>query len=102
VSDSIPCGLILNELITNAFKYAFPEGRGGEIRVLLRREGDEDLELSVSDDGVGLPEDYERQDRGSLGLTLVRLLCEQLDGRMEIFSGKGTSCRILFPHRAGA
>jgi PAS domain S-box-containing protein len=102
VSASIPCGLILNELITNAFKYAFPKGGPGSIDVALRRADAGHLELSVSDDGIGMHEAREGKGRGSLGLTLVRLLAEQLGGTMEIASSKGTSCRIRFPEEEGA
>jgi PAS domain S-box-containing protein len=97
VSTSIPCGLILNELITNAFKHAFPKGGPGEIRIRFRAADDGYLELSVADNGVGLSEKHEGQSRGSLGLTLVRLLAKQLDGSMEISSDNGTYCRIRFP-----
>ena len=93
---AIPCGLILTELITNAFKYAFPQGRSGTIDLLLSAVGTADIELIVTDDGVGLPEGHESPDHGSMGLALVRLLVEQLDGKLEISRGKGTEFRISF------
>ena len=96
VSTSIPCGLILNELITNAFKHAFPKGGGGEIHILLRKVDDEYFDLSVSDNGIGLPEGYDRNKNGSLGLTLVRLLTEQLEGSLSISTENGTRCNIRF------
>jgi two-component sensor histidine kinase len=97
VDSSIPCALILNELVSNAFAHAFPAGRPGKIRVFLREAGGGNLELGVSDDGVGFPEAFKGPGHGSMGLTMVRLLAEQLDGTCEFSSEGGTTCRILFP-----
>lgn len=101
VSQSIPCGLILNELITNAFKYAYPEGRGGEIAVSLRETAEGPIELRVSDRGVGFPEGTEPPEGHSLGITIVRLLVKQLDGVLELSSGDGMSYRITFSRQEG-
>jgi two-component sensor histidine kinase len=100
VNTSIPCGLILNELITNAFKHAFPNGRTGEIRIHFGAANDESFEFSVSDDGIGLPESC--GGRGTLGLTLVRLLTEQLEGTMDVFAENGTHVRVRFPRKLEA
>ena len=97
VDSSVPCGLILNELVSNAFTHAFPDGRPGVVRVFLREAGGDNLELGVSDDGIGLPDAHKYPDNESMGLTMVRLLAEQLDGSCEFSSEGGTSCRILFP-----
>jgi PAS domain S-box-containing protein len=97
VDTAIPCGLILNELITNALKYAFPKGGAGDIHVLLRTVDDGFLELSVSDNGIGFSEGYET--RGTLGLSLVQMLTEQLDGTLDFSTGNGTRCVIRFPKR---
>jgi len=104
VNASIPCGLILTELITNAFRHAFPEGGPGGIRVTLGRENDDLIGLSVSDDGIGLGGGHEEGgssegESSALGLTLVRLLVEQLEGTMTIGAGAGTDFRIRFPER---
>jgi PAS domain S-box-containing protein len=96
VSTSIPCGLILNELITNAFKHAFPNGANGEIHVSLHKVDDQYFDLAVSDNGIGLPEACVRHMNGSLGLTLVRLLTDQLEGNMEVSNQNGTRYRIRF------
>jgi PAS domain S-box-containing protein len=95
VDTAIPCGLILSELITNALKYAFPKGGAGDIHVLLRMLDDASFELSVADNGIGLSEGYEA--RETLGLSLVRMLTEQLEGTMGISVENGTRCRIRFP-----
>ncbi|HZS04520.1 MAG TPA: histidine kinase dimerization/phosphoacceptor domain -containing protein [Blastocatellia bacterium] len=78
VDTAIPCGLLVNEMVSNALKHAFPEGRSGEIRVELRAQGD-GLLLRVSDDGVGLPEGLDFREADSLGLQLVNALATQLD-----------------------
>ena len=79
---AVPFGLLLNELLTNAMKYAFPHEGDGEIYISLRATGDNGLELRVRDDGVGFatPEDGESK---TLGLKLVELLTRQLDGVIE-------------------
>ncbi len=97
VSTSIPCGLILNELITNAYKYAFPGSRTGTIRIQLSILQDGSAEMSVSDDGVGLPEGIDFENTDSLGLTLVRLLVEQLRGTLSMSAEDGSTFTIRFP-----
>ena len=93
---AIPCGLIINELISNALKHAFPENGGGRVCVDFHLQGDW-LVLTVSDTGIGLPDDLDYQAAQSLGLQLVDTLVEQLDGTMEVDSGKeGTIFRITF------
>jgi PAS domain S-box-containing protein len=96
VERAIPCGLILNELLTNALKHAFPDGRRGVVRVELRRRRPERLLLVVADDGVGLPRSIDARDNGSLGLELVRTLAEQLDGDLQIEERSGTAFRLEF------
>jgi two-component sensor histidine kinase len=99
VDQAIPCGLIVNELITNALKYAFPgsyEGRG-EIVIELHRKGDRSIELVVRDNGVGIPADIDLRNNGSLGLSLVFLLAEsQLGGSVRVEREEGTCFRIVF------
>ena len=89
-------GLIVNELMTNALKYAFPKGGEGEIRVELRRNG-EKLTLNVSDDGVGLPEGFSAEASGGLGLGLVKMLSQQIDGEMSVEGTGGTAVSISCP-----
>lgn len=96
ISIAIPTGLIVNELITNAFKYAFADGRDGKILVVLRREETGRLCLSVADDGIGLPEGAEHEKAGGLGFALVRTLAQQLRGSLEVSRSGGTSVRLRF------
>ncbi len=89
VTQSVPCGLILNELITNALKYAYPESTAGEIAVTVRQDGGT-VTMVVEDGGVGLPEDSKMDTFGSLGLTLVRGLVDQLHGQLDILGKSGS------------
>lgn len=91
---AVPCGLILNELITNAYKYALSEG--GHIELSMKRGEGGSIVMTVKDNGPGLPEGYESSE--SLGLTLVRLLVGQIDGELTITSSSvGTQVRVVLP-----
>jgi two-component sensor histidine kinase len=96
ISAATPCGLIVNELITNSMKYAFPEGREGEIRVSLQINEKGEIELKVADNGVGMPEGLDFENSDSLGLTLVNALVGQLQGNIELSGEKGTEYKITF------
>jgi len=94
---AIPCGLILNELISNALKHGFPSSEGGEVKVTLRRDGDGRCTLSVEDSGVGIPADLEVNTNKSLGLRLVRSLTQQIRGTFELVKvDPGTSAHVKF------
>jgi len=100
IDTAIPCGLILNELISNSFKYGFPDGRGGEITVSLKKRGEDGIELLFADDGVGLPADLDIKKTGSLGLKLIyNLAAKQLGGTVDLSSERGTEFRIRFSGR---
>jgi len=96
----VPCGLIINELLTNAFKYAFPDGRKGSISVEMRSTGNGRLEVIVRDDGIGLPKDMDITRVSSLGLKLVTNLVSQLKGVLDVKSspGGGTEFNIGFAY----
>jgi two-component sensor histidine kinase/PAS domain-containing protein len=105
VDLAVPCGLILNELVSNAFKHAFPEGRAGVVHVSLqertrpgdRADGGTDCIMCVFDDGVGLPPDLDVVTHHSLGLRLVRLLATQLRGVVTLErKSAGTKARVSF------
>ena len=81
LKQAIPCGLIVNELVSNALKYAFPEKRGGTIELRVEEKG-QDIEIEVSDNGVGLPDDFDFETNESLGVYLVQALTDQLDGSL--------------------
>lgn len=92
---AIPCGLIINELVTNALKYAFPGNRSGEITVGLAFEGDKYV-LSVGDDGIGLPEGFDLRSSKTLGVQLVGILVKQLGGNLRVTADKGSEFVIAF------
>ena len=96
IETALPLGLIANELLTNAFKYAFPAQTEGEIRVELHNSNDEEFMLQIHDNGVGLPPDFSLDSTHSLGMFIVKLLVEQLDGKLEISREEGTTFRIRF------
>ncbi len=96
VDKAIPCALILNELISNALKHAFPDGAGA-LRIELRMIDAGRVLLCVSDDGIGVSPDFDPARSTSLGMQLVVTLAEQLDGRLEIERGPGAVFRVIFP-----
>jgi two-component sensor histidine kinase len=96
VDRAVPIGLILSELITNALKYAFPNGKPGEISIDLRASDGEQYSIVVRDNGVGFPEDLDIHQAASLGLQLVTGLTKQLDGTVELRREGGTVIEIRF------
>ena len=96
INQAIPCALILNELVTNALKYAFPGGRPGDIWILLHREPDGTTQLAVGDNGVGLPANWNRDQPTSLGLQLVTSLVRQLHGTLDLRQNNGTEYAVTF------
>jgi len=99
IDRAIPCGLIVNELVTNAFNHAFPGGRPGRIWVTLTREGDQ-LALEVRDDGIGIPPSLDIDTAQTFGLQIVRTLAHQLDSTIELVCDSGTTVRVVFPFAA--
>ena len=101
IDQAIPCGLIVNELISNAIKHAFPDKlkRKGEITLSLK-EKDNAVEITVKDNGVGIPEEIDIKRVNSMGLQLVRLLTDQLKGELKLSRNKGTSFTITFQENA--
>jgi PAS domain S-box-containing protein len=100
LNRAIPCGLILNELVTNSLKYAFPRGRSGEIVISLRSTED-NVSIGVADDGIGLRSGFDWRNSPSLGLQIMTILSRQLGGTVTCGTGPGTSFVITFPANAG-
>jgi PAS domain S-box-containing protein len=96
VNTAVPCGLILNELVSNALKHAFRGRNGGEVTVSLRRGEQGGMRLSVRDDGIGLPAEFDWKQAKSLGLRLVQMLAGQLHADLEVSSDRGTEFTIAF------
>jgi PAS domain S-box-containing protein len=93
---AIPCGLIVNEIVSNSLKYAFPENRVGTVTVELHLNSNETINMAISDDGIGLPSDLVVDQTPSLGLQLVCILTEQLGGHLTLDRSHGTRFEISF------
>jgi two-component sensor histidine kinase len=97
----IPCGLILNELITNSLKHAFQDRKDGEIRITIKTVDSDKVLFSVSDNGFGLPEDVDVGNPQTLGLKLIASLTRQLRGDIKYDGKEGLSVEILFDYKLG-
>jgi two-component sensor histidine kinase len=101
MDTAVPLGMIVNELVSNSLKHAFKGRDRGEIRIELRREESESDEitsfiLKVSDDGVGIPENFDIDDLDTLGFQLITTLIDQLDGELELKRNNGTEFTMKF------
>lgn len=96
VALAIPIGLIINEVVTNSLKYAFPEGRSGQITIVLRLIEEHRYELTIADNGVGLPPGFNINRSDTLGLTMIRGLSRQIGGQLLIDQDEGVSVRLMF------
>lgn len=96
LNQAIPCGLLLNELITNAFKHAFTDKKEGTIKIILQGN-QEKVELIVSDDGPGIPDEMITGSGNSLGMSLINTFAKQLDGELDIDNKNGSTFTICFP-----
>jgi two-component sensor histidine kinase len=97
---AVALGIITNECITNAAKYAFPDGRSGNVSIRLEKANGSEVVLSVSDNGVGLPKNFSLENSESFGFNLVKTLAEQLRGSLSIESKDGTAVIVRFPAAA--
>jgi two-component sensor histidine kinase len=97
IDAAIPCGLIINELVSNALRHAYPAGRRGTMSVTLVRNENGTHTLTVRDDGVGLPADLVLPPTATLGLALVETLSAQLEGTLSIDRSRGTAVSVTFP-----
>jgi two-component sensor histidine kinase len=92
---AIPCGLVVNELVTNALKHAFPHKREGNITIELLKQ-EESVMLAVSDNGIGVPSDFDMNKRTTLGLQLVSLLADQINAQLSIGRANPTRFALTF------
>ena len=99
--EATPCSLILNEIVTNSLKYAFPDSRGGEILVSLNCGAGNVVSLRVADNGIGMPPDFHWQESKSLGLRIVDILTRQLCGDLRQEPGAGADFTLTFVKRDG-
>ncbi|KFF03420.1 hypothetical protein B0A68_06545 [Flavobacterium reichenbachii] len=96
VAQAVPLGLIINEAINNAIKYAFPSDKKGDVIIELKNTGDNNYQLVIADNGVGLPENFEDTERNSLGMNLMMGLTDQIDGIFEMKNDNGLQIKIAF------
>jgi two-component sensor histidine kinase len=97
INAAIPCGLIVNELISNALKHAFPDGRAGRVSIHLALEANGRVLLKVTDNGIGIRPEVDLNQTTTLGLQLVNLLVDQLAGELEIQRTNPTTFSVRFP-----
>lgn len=95
LDQAIPCGLILNELVSNSLKYAYPDGKKGEILIAIKEE-EGNIVMQIEDFGEGLPKGFKIEESDSLGLGLVDTLVDQIDGELILKTDKGTKYLIIF------
>lgn len=96
IATALPMGQIINELLTNALKYAFPPGRKGHIKITITIDNDRTFKLTVSDNGIGLPDDFNIDSVRSFGMHLVSILVKQLDGSIHCSNDNGAVFDIHF------
>jgi PAS domain S-box-containing protein len=96
INKAIPCGLVINELVSNALKHAFPDSKKGEVQIKLYSNRQNKTKLVVSDDGIGLPDNLNIQEPETLGLQLVYDLVKQIDGTIKLDRSEGTTFYISF------
>ncbi|MBK7257560.1 MAG: sensor histidine kinase [Ignavibacteriae bacterium] len=98
IEKAIPAGLIVNELLTNSLKHAFPPHiRDGRITVSVRRDSAGRVELTVEDNGIGMPPNLKFAEMRTMGMTVIHGLAVQLDGAISILPGPGTRVQLRFP-----
>ena len=96
INQASPLGLTINELLSNSLKYAFPGGKEGKINISMKKS-DQQLELTITDNGIGVPDGFDWKNSSTLGLKLVRTLVEnQLDGSIEMENNNGAKFVIKF------
>ncbi len=95
MDTAMPCGLLINEIVSNAYKYSFPGKESGKILIELKK-ADGKVNLLIKDNGIGLPDDFEIEKSESLGMQLILALTNQLDGELKLSHEKGTSFAISF------
>jgi two-component system, sensor histidine kinase PdtaS len=97
IEASIPLGLIINEILSNAYKHAFPDGRTGKINIRFSVDQNSGINtLVLQDDGIGMPEGVTLDQHKTMGLQVVQILCNQIEGTLVVANGPGTCYTITF------
>jgi two-component sensor histidine kinase len=95
VNTAIPLGLIVNEIISNSIKHAFPQQQSGEIKIKMFIENGSNI-LEISDNGIGIPDDFNIENTSTLGMQLINSLKSQINSQLEVFNQGGTYFKIVF------
>ncbi len=98
MDTAMPCGLLINEIVSNSLKYAFPNDQEGEIKIELKKLPDSYIVMSIADNGVGISEEIDFEKAESLGLQLITALASQLDGELKISRASGTEILVIFKY----
>ena len=98
LDTAMPCGLLINEIVSNSLKYAFPNGQEGQVTIRLKSLPENKIRISVKDNGIGISEEYELQNPSTLGLQLIGALTSQLNGEVEMLRSNGTTFNITFTY----
>src|SRR5258705_7609680 len=98
LDTAMPCGLLINEIVSNSLKYAFPNGQEGHILIKLKALPENKIQITVKDNGVGIAGEYHLENPSTLGLQLIGALTSQLNGEVEMFSDNGTTFNITFTY----
>jgi len=101
IETAVPCGLIINELVSNCLKHAFPEGKEGTISVNIKKLENNNIMMSVTDNGIGLPDNFSFENTETLGIRLVQTLVKQIEGQIEFKSDHGATFTVIFPDISG-
>ncbi|MBZ2165877.1 histidine kinase dimerization/phosphoacceptor domain -containing protein [Methanobacterium spitsbergense] len=96
IETAIPCGLLINEMVANSLKYAFPNQKNGEIKIELHSNNEDQFKLTVSDNGVGIPEEIDPEKAETFGMQLIKYLTKQLKGTIELDNNNGTKYQLKF------
>lgn len=98
MDTAMPCGLLITEIVSNALKYGFPDHQEGEIKIRFSKPQDKKVQMTISDNGIGLPADFDIEKSESLGMQLIIALTSQLDGELKFSGGSGTKFSITFTY----
>ena len=96
IETAIPCGLLINEMVANSLKYAFPNQKNGEIKIELHSNNEYQFDLTVSDNGIGIPDEIDPENTETFGMQLIKYLTKQLKGTIELDKNNGTKYRLKF------
>ena len=99
IDTAVPCGLIINEIVSNSLKHAFNDGSSGKISIELIQVNEEKYRLTISDDGLGFSDDFNLETSDSMGIQLIQALTDQLEGTMELITSPAKGVKYIIEFR---